>query len=118
MNKQEIEKAISILSWEFRTPVASRPIMDAVNIAIECMKQQLTNGWISVSERLPEDICNCIVSRDNLVNAVDKATFIPKSQKFKMYGKTIDSGYGYYELNDVIAWQPLPERYKEVSHEE
>lgn len=83
-------------------------------------KYKPDNGWISVSERLPdEDLWTGIgkqYSADVLItvhNADDEETIID-------YGHTIDGAW-YSDTTDcivpsewkVIAWMPLPDPYKE-----
>jgi hypothetical protein len=71
----------------------------------EYMEQQLTNGWIPVSERLPEFNSIYFLVTTQGKYAVDRAWFL--------------NGKWFYvnstrEREDIIAWQPLPEPYKEV----
>ena len=51
MNKQEIEKAIELLKTVKHTEIKYQSALD---LAITALTQQLTNGWISVNEGLPE----------------------------------------------------------------
>jgi hypothetical protein len=67
MNKQEIEKAIkefeinlNLTKEELDLPMpigAEEHIKEWIGyleLAIQCMEQQLNNGWIAVSEQLPD----------------------------------------------------------------
>jgi hypothetical protein len=75
---------------------------------IENMDGEKENGWIPVSERLPE-------------KNKDVITTVKYSGFMGMYGRWLKTVFidGYGEWNgeciggEVIAWMPLPEPYKE-----
>lgn len=75
---------------------------------IENMDDEKENGWIPVSERLPE-------------KNKDVITTVKYSGFMGMYGRWLKTAFidGYGEWNgeciggEVIAWMPLPEPYKE-----
>lgn len=83
------------------------------------------NQWIPCSEKLPEKdggylcqihsfYCDMIeVCRfSNNLFKVDKYDFYEyrgRKKKKGFYG--YDGEWGYYEINNVIAWMPLPEPY-------
>ena len=85
---------------------------------ISALEQQLTNGWIPVSERLPEDIKGnglvtvlaCLKSKDDSLFFSDNTVYqevtdyITDTQEWE-----IDNGY------EVLAWRQLPEPYKELA---
>ena len=88
--------------------------------------------WIPVSERLPEEdgeylvtvkstfkntrnyIKLCCFARN--LYLIDEYDFVDKKGIAGFY--KYDSEYGYYEMTDVIAWMPLPEPYKMCGGEE
>lgn len=74
---------------------------------IEALEQQLNNGWIPVSERLPdiEDtiLCQC----KNNYNEIFVGKYRDADKwKNKPYFDWKQNGFP-----DVLAWQPLPEKY-------
>ena len=88
--------------------------------AIEALEKQM---WIPCSERLPEKngdylccssgmaIITCGFAND--IYKVDEWDFCDYKGKSKKRGfYDYDSEYGYYEVDDVVAWMPLPEPYK------
>lgn len=69
--------------------------------------------WIPVSERLPEE--------NKTVIASTKYGVYPETKYTKEYGWewAYESGTDYWrELEDVMAWMPLPEPYKAESEGE
>ena len=67
---------------------------------MDVLEKQITEGWIPVSERLPQDEQKVLVTTrsGNLID-VDTSIFYHASAYWEHY---------------VIAWMPLPEPYKEV----
>ena len=79
--------------------------------------------WIPVSERMPEDGENCLVSvrcpNNFLVDRGTYSTDLFKVDKEDFFGNRGESGwyylsseYGYCKILNVIAWMPLPEPYR------
>ena len=95
-------------------------------------KPEQKQGWIPVSERLPEEdgeylvtvkptfknMRNYIKHCDFALNLylVDEYDFVNKKGVAGFY--KYDSEYGYYEVTEVIAWCELPEPYKMCGGEE
>lgn len=78
----------------------------------ELCEQQINNGWIPCSDRKPEFDQNCLVTTDNEEVLTSKFYgYGEECQGYKEYPE------GVWEINqcdiDVIAWQPLPEKYAE-----
>lgn len=77
------------------------------NFVLELLsKAEKHSNWIPCSERLPKEhehvlICVHYNGKYSMVGYYDK--------DFGWYGQ-----WGAYVYNQVIAWQPLPEPYKEV----
>lgn len=70
MNKQEIEKAIEFLSRYKDDEVYTEQCISSHMMAISALQQQLTNGWIPVTERLPKKAYESGISKDVLVTLV------------------------------------------------
>lgn len=113
MNKQEeLLNALKLIYSE--TPFNAELLRGQIPIVISALEHQLTNGWIPVSESLPEE---------NIDGITDDFLPYNVSLKFK-YGecvRTYQFGQGRWWKNGddmtayVIAWQPLPPKYEEVS---
>lgn len=109
---QEIfEKIIEKLEdkqYENRHTLHNDELNVGIDQAIEIVRQEAeryNNGWIPVSERLPENISTVIMQ----VKEIEKPTF-------GWYGNITGwrlSEKDFAELRDftVVAWQPLPESY-------
>lgn len=110
----------------------------ASNNDAECFKQIIRDlpsvhskqKWIPVSERLPDNDCECWVTvtfvsgMRNIVNSCNYTNDLYDLDKYAFENRkggsgfyNYDSEYGYYEIYDVIAWMPYfePKPYKEVS---
>ena len=78
--------------------------------------------WISVKEGLPDLNGKYLVTIEytdrRVVQIVSYAKNLSKIDEYDFQGDTgdgwylYDGEYGYYTVNDVIAWQSLPSPYK------
>ena len=100
--------------------------LDIVNTLLNDLKQdEKENGWIPVSERLPEDEKECLVTLEKVYGTPEKLYGIANYLKFGDAGYWNEKKYGYLEwdkysdghggtrMYKVIAWTPLPELYRE-----
>lgn len=82
------------------------------------------NGWISVEDKLPDTDGYYLVTEKHSYgsSSISIAHFtkdLKSIDEFDFYGKSgegwyvFDGEYGYIEVTGVIAWQTLPEPYKE-----
>ncbi len=127
MNKQEIEKAIETLKSIYPSKKEIKTgeydhVADALDDAISALTQQLTNGWIPVSEP-PTEYGIYIVAwmpTGHTSNDVMKATKSELTHYYEMleYNPEEDEEWEtitQYDSYKIIAWRNLPESYKEVS---
>lgn len=100
MNKafEEILDKLKQIPNEYRHEEYNEAIRDVVRF-IERYKEKYNNGWIPCSEQLPEKEGKYLVTLDKW-NIVSFADF--KNLKYNPHFNA-----------PVIAWQPLPEPYKE-----
>ena len=98
-------------------------LIDELQEAIE--QDEKENGWISVSERVPEDEKEYLVTLEKVYGTPEKLYGIANYLKFGDTGYWSEKKYGYLEwdrysdghggtkMYKVIAWMHLPERYEE-----
>ena len=115
MNKQEIEKAICVmenLKYLLIDVLENKNNEREFDIVIEMLEKQLTNGWIPVSERLPE-VFNENTSETVLITDGNWIAmgFINNNQQW-LFAECSNKGIDI-DWTDITAWQPLPEPYKE-----
>ena len=102
-----IEKAFDILNDTVADmDYTIEEIRKAHLLAIEALKKQLNSGWIPVKERLPKEGIAVLVSDKQGNVCVRAITCEIKGRK-----------YWSQDKYDVLVWQPLPEKYKEVENE-
>ena len=104
------EKAIEILEnidIEANNGYSEEDVKHAYLMGILALKQQLNNGWIPCSERLPDNKVNVLITKES---GTVKVGFCNVN-----YNEWREDGY---LICPPIAWQPLPERYKEKLDEE
>lgn len=100
--------------------------LDIVNTLLNDFEQdEKENGWIPVSERVPEDEKEYLVTLEKVYGTPEKLYGIANYLKFGDAGYWNEKKYGYLEwdkysdghggtkMYKVIAWMPLPEPYKE-----
>lgn len=120
--KKYIEADIQILE-ERDAFITYVELIDELQEAIE--QDEKENGWIPVSERLPKDEKEYLVTLEKVYGTPEKLYGIASYLKFDDAGYWNENKYGYLEwdkysdghggtkMYKVIAWMPLPEPYKE-----
>ena len=82
--------------------------MNVIKKFVEEVAEEYNDGWIPCSERLPEDDSICIVTVEypNNKTMVDYGWFDRK-------GVCWFVGMQEFRTSNILAWQPLPEPFKE-----
>lgn len=106
--------------------VTARDFLEMIEQLQEDLEQdEKENGWIPVSERLPEDEKEYFVTLEKVYGTPDTFFGIANYLKFGDAGYWNEKKYGYLEwdkysdghggtkMYKVIAWKPLPEPYRE-----
>lgn len=103
--KKYIEADIQILE-ERDAFITYVELIDELQEAIE--QDEKENGWIPVSERLPEK-CEDVLTSVKFTGCLGRYGTFKKIGHIDYYGKWSGDCIG----GEVIAWMPLPEPYKE-----
>ncbi len=74
--------------------------------------------WIPVSERLPEKRGDYLVTQKAVFTDYVYRNIAVFTDKKRPGWYKYDSEWGYYEIDGVVAWMPLPEPYKAESEVE
>lgn len=104
-------KCLSLMSY-----INTKELMDDLNLAISTLEKQLNNGWIPVSERLPkyDGSYYCTVKVKDGIKGMQAGAVVGMEC---VYVSGTWKNVWFQEIShifDVIAWQSLPEPYKEV----
>ena len=113
MNKQKIKKAICVmenLKYLLIDVLGNKNNEKEFDVAIEMLEKQLTNGWIPVSERLPKEGRYLVTTAYGEV----KESEFDLKKWWQIDNSTISLEWEEEPIK-VVAWQPLPEPYKELA---
>ena len=78
-----------------------------LRMAEDIIRKRMNDGWISVEDGLPEDGKSVLCCSDDermMIGVLHKEYYVD-------FGITVAENYNQI-MNDVIAWQPLPEPYR------
>ena len=107
INRQAVLDALDLLDEDWRNVMAYK---------VE--KIPSAQAWIPVSERLPEEYGEYLVTMKS--GLVQEATYKPKRTYVDFrtgWSACYSDGLFYHDDSEVIAWQLLPEPYKEDKNE-
>ena len=94
------ERAIEILTIDAER-ASFFEVAEAVDLAVDALKEQIDRKWIPCSERLPDKHGVYLVTGENgHVFEYDYSDFTTHNEKWSYCG------------NEIVAWRPLPEPYK------
>ena len=89
---------------------------EALKMAIEALQEPQVGGWIPVTEKLPENGCGVLVTVNGKHNNIIFVNALEIAEYRNTEGWIIEGYLDWLDPN-VIAWQPLPEPYKESEQE-
>lgn len=92
-------------------------IKDMAKMAKEIIRKHMNDGWIPVDERLPERTFDEKINKSYkkylvFIDSVDGWDIDMAIYDFWNDKKWCTAHDGYEEIENVIAWQPLPEPYR------
>ena len=109
-NNQDIYNAIAVLEDYENTGISPAQLQvieeEYSKMAKELAELRQQNRWIPVSERLP-DYNEEVLITDGKYVTIDTRYFLENTEDGEAYTWDING------WDDVIAWMPLPEPYKE-----
>ena len=81
------------------------------DLAISALEKQEQDRWIPVTERLPEEDCECrVTSKNNFGKSVFDCYWNEGKKQFESWNYFLDD---YVPVSGVTAWKPLEEPYTE-----
>jgi len=98
-------EAIAILDGFKYNPLLNDQHFEALDMAVSALSEN-KGEWIPISERLPETHQDCLLE----LRSGEMLTGFKAETEPYFYCHGVDGCY--VELQNVIAWQPLPEPYK------
>lgn len=109
-NNQDIYNAIAVLEDYENTGISPAQLQvieeEYSKMAKELAELRQQNRWIPVSERLPDYNEEVLITNGKYVT-IDTRYFLENTEDGEAYTWDING------WDDVIAWMPLPEPYKE-----
>ena len=115
---QELEKILEEINEEIKSSIAfSSVFTDGLCRARNIIRKHMNDGWIPVEERLPmrtfdEKINESYQNYLVFIDGVDGWDIDIAVYDFWNDKKWREAHDGYGEIENVIAWRPLPEPYR------
>lgn len=112
MSRKEVIKLLKTI--KSTVYLGNRKFFDALEFAINYLNQPEPH-WIPCSEGLPEDEYVLISKKPSKISGDKWSVAIAIRTADSRNGKIQwrDSGFGVIQDDKVLAWQPLPEPYRE-----
>ena len=112
---QELEKILEEIELEEKNALLSighttgykAGALKMANTIKDIIHKHMNDGWISVEDGLPEDGKSVLCCSDDermMIGVLHKEYYVD-------FGIAVAENYNQI-MNDVIAWQPLPEPYR------
>lgn len=119
---QELEKILEkidgmIERYKENPRLESVDICYGLNQAKRIIRKHMTDGWIPVEERMPENDDFVLATVTGIYNVLTFSEAIQLASYCKDDGWFIE-GYPEWENPNVSAWRPLPEPYRPERSEE
>ena len=121
---QELEKILEEIEQAKREPWyrlsnydVKHKLDGAINRIIDIIRKHMNDGWIPVEERLPERTLDEKMNESYkkylvFIDGVDGWDIDMAVYDFWNDKKWREAYDGYDEIENVIAWRPLPEPYR------
>ena len=120
---QELEKILEDINRRINEYVdhdyvrGSGDVVKGLSIAKSIVRKHMNDGWISVEERLPERTLDEKINKSYkkylvFIDSVDGWDIDMALYDFWNDKKWREAHDGYGEIENVIAWRPLPEPYR------
>ena len=117
---QELEKILEEIENEserYRKAVGTEQLVSGLEIAEEIIRKHMNDGWIPVEDKLPkrtldEKINNLYKKYLVFIDSVDGWDIDMAVYDFWNDKKWRTAHDGYEEIENVVAWRPLPEPYR------
>ena len=90
------------------TAIYTDEAKEVFNTAISALEKQEQDRWIPVTERLPEEDCECRVTEGDFKSVFD-CNWNNHKKQFEVWSAYEDD---YVLVANVIAWKPKEEPYK------
>lgn len=124
--KEAIRRIRNYIGFLYGTKEPQEDICEAMNMAIDALREKEENRWIPVTERMPEEHNSIVpglgtVSKPVLVTWVDPTSDKPYPEdRFVRESITRNGEFTLSHINGdlvPVAWKPYPKPSKEYPHE-